>query len=269
MELTNEFRVPVPVDTAWSVLTDIEGIAPCLPGAELQEVEGDEYRGIVKVKVGPIKAQYKGAATFVERDRDAARMVLHAEGNDTRGQGRASADITAQLSEAGDSTNVLVTTDLKITGKVAQFGRGVLAEVSAKLLEQFVECLEQKLQEEQTEPMAKPEPEPEPTTTPPERSEPVGTEHKVAEAPAGAAASVGADGEAQPGEARDEPSGQSSTASVAGERNITSGRGNTEPVDLLGSAGVPVLKRVAPVVTALVLIFFLGRRWRRRSSGES
>ena len=142
MELTNEFRVPVPVERAWAVLTDVERIAPCLPGAELQEVDGDEYRGIVKVKVGPITAQYKGTATFVERDEAGYRAVLRADGRDTRGQGNASATITAQLRPESDATAVVITTDLHLTGKVAQFGRGALADVSSKLLQQFAACLE-------------------------------------------------------------------------------------------------------------------------------
>jgi len=143
MELINTFDVSVPVETAWKVLTDVERIAPCLPGAQLQEIEGDEYRGIVKVKVGPIQAQYKGKAVFVERDDTAFRAVLEASGRDTRGQGNASATITAQLEGAGETTHVTVTTDLTVTGKVAQFGRGVLADVSAKILTQFVDNLEQ------------------------------------------------------------------------------------------------------------------------------
>jgi carbon monoxide dehydrogenase subunit G len=142
VELTNEFRVGVPVEQAWSVLTDVERIAPCLPGAELQEIEGDEYRGVVKVKVGPITAQYKGKATFQEKDDENHRAVLRAEGRDTRGAGNANATITATLVADGDGTKVSVVTDLAITGKVAQFGRGVLADVSGKLLTQFVTCLE-------------------------------------------------------------------------------------------------------------------------------
>ena len=142
MELTNTFQVNVPVADAWTVLTDVERIAPCMPGADLQEVEGDEYRGIVKVKVGPITAQYKGAARFVEKDDGAHRAVLRAEGRDTRGAGNASATITATLREVGDGTEVRVDTDLTVSGKVAQFGRGVLADVSSKLLNQFVACLE-------------------------------------------------------------------------------------------------------------------------------
>ncbi|MPY94533.1 MAG: carbon monoxide dehydrogenase, partial [Acidimicrobiia bacterium] len=146
MELNNEFEVDRPIGETWDVLTDVERIAPCLPGAQLQEVEGDEYRGIVKVKVGPITAQYKGKATFVEKDEAARKAVLKAEGRDSRGQGNASALITAQLSEVNaDRTKVTVNTDLTVTGKVAQFGRGVMGEVSEKLLGQFVQNLEAKV----------------------------------------------------------------------------------------------------------------------------
>lgn len=137
MELTNRFRVEVPVDEAWALLTDVERIAPCLPGAQLTEIEGDDYRGLVKVKLGPITAQYKGTAHFVERDEAAGRAVLRAEGRETRGQGNAAATITALLVPEGNGTEVSVVTDLTITGKVAQFGRGVLADVSSKLLDQF------------------------------------------------------------------------------------------------------------------------------------
>src|SRR3954467_10842676 len=110
MKIEDEFRVDVGVDEAWKVLLDVERIAPCLPGAQLQEVEGDEYRGIVKVKVGPITAQYKGAATFVEKDDANHRAVLKADGRDTRGAGNASALITAQLVAVGDRTKVTVST---------------------------------------------------------------------------------------------------------------------------------------------------------------
>src|ERR671919_1800496 len=116
-----------------------------MPGAQLQEIEGDEYRGVVKVKVGPITAQYKGAARFVERDDAGHRAVLRAEGRETRGQGNANATITALLEPDGDGTKVSVNTDLTVTGRVAQFGRGVMADVSAKLLGQFADCLETKL----------------------------------------------------------------------------------------------------------------------------
>jgi len=142
MKLENEFRVDVPVDEAWRVLLDVERIAPCMPGAQLQEVEGDEYRGIVKVKVGPITAQYKGTATLTEVDESGRRIVLDASGRDTRGQGNAKALIKVTMNEDDGGTRVDVVTELAITGKVAQFGRGVLDDVSAKLLRQFVENLE-------------------------------------------------------------------------------------------------------------------------------
>jgi carbon monoxide dehydrogenase subunit G len=142
MELTNEFTVPLPVEETWALLTDLERIAPCMPGAQLQEVEGEEHRGIVKVKVGPITAQYKGVASFIERDDEAHVAVLRAEGRDTRGQGNASATITATVTERDDQSHVVVVTDLTVTGKVAQFGRNVMSDVSSKLLAQFVERLE-------------------------------------------------------------------------------------------------------------------------------
>ncbi len=141
MELVNEFSVEAPIERVWSFFTNVELIAPCLPGAQLQEIEGEEYRGIVKVKVGPISAQYKGAATFIEKDESNYRIVLRGEGRDTRGAGNASADIEAQLVSNGDQTDVTVSTELKITGKAAQFGRGVMADISKKLMAQFADNL--------------------------------------------------------------------------------------------------------------------------------
>jgi carbon monoxide dehydrogenase subunit G len=141
MQITDTFHVDVPVEQAWDVLLDVERIAPCMPGAQLQEVEGEEYRGIVKVKVGPITAQYKGAARIVEADVATRRIVIKAEGRDTRGQGNAAAIVTASLKADDTGTEVGIDTDLHVTGKVAQFGRGVMADVSSKLLAQFVECL--------------------------------------------------------------------------------------------------------------------------------
>ncbi len=144
MDLNHSFSVNVPVDDAWRILTDVERIAPCLPGAKLEESNGDTYSGFVKVKVGPIQAQFKGQASFVERDDAAHKAVLKGEGRDTTGKGNASALITAQLTaESPTSTRVTVDTDLNITGKVAQFGRGAMADISNKLLDQFVENLNQ------------------------------------------------------------------------------------------------------------------------------
>ena len=231
MELINEFDVKVPVDEAWAVLTDVERIAPCLPGAQLKEVEGDEYRGIVKVKVGPISAQYSGAATFVERDETAHRAVLDAKGRDTRGQGNANARITAELTPSGDdSTHVVVTTDLTITGKVAQFGRGVLADVSSKLMTQFVENLE-------TTVLGAPA-DADPTADPEALADEQGTD-----GPAGA---VEAELEAP----------------TPGVRLIDSPE--AEPIDLLDSAGTPVVKRLAPLLGVALVAFVLWRVLRRR-----
>lgn len=142
MDLNHEFTVAVPVADCWRILTDLERIAPCLPGAQLQEIEGDTYRGVVKIKVGPIQAQFKGQASFLERDDNAHKAVLKGEGRDTGGKGNASALITAEMNAVdANSTAVKVTTDLSITGKVAQFGRGAMADISDKLLGQFVDNL--------------------------------------------------------------------------------------------------------------------------------
>ena len=142
MEITDSFRVSTPIEATWKVMLDIEGIAPCLPGAQLQEIDGDEYRGVVKVKVGPITAQYKGSARLAEIDEANRRIVIDASGRDTRGQGNAKATIVVTMTPEGAGTKVDVATDLSITGKVAQFGRGVLVDVSSKLMGQFVENVE-------------------------------------------------------------------------------------------------------------------------------
>lgn len=134
--------VSAPLERTWSLLTDLPLIAPCMPGAELVRVDGEDYHGVVKVKVGPIAAAYKGTARFVERDAVRRRAVLRAQGRDSRGQGNASATVSVVLSEDGDKTLVDIHTDLVVSGKVAQFGRSVMADVSAKLLTQFAERLE-------------------------------------------------------------------------------------------------------------------------------
>jgi uncharacterized protein len=142
VELTNEFRVGVPVVKTWEFLTDVERVAPCLPGATLLSVDGDEFTGAVKVKVGPITVSYKGEAAFVEKDATAQRMVLKANGKETRGNGNAAAIVTAQLKDEGDATSVVITTDLTISGKAAQFGRGVLSDVATNLIGQFAKTVE-------------------------------------------------------------------------------------------------------------------------------
>jgi carbon monoxide dehydrogenase subunit G len=142
VELNNEFRVAVPAAKTWEVLTDVERVAPCLPGATLLSVDGDEFTGAVKVKVGPITVSYKGNAAFVEKDAAARRVVLRATGKETRGNGNAAAVVTAQLKDEGAATSVVITTDLTISGKAVQFGRGVLADVAGNLIAQFAKALE-------------------------------------------------------------------------------------------------------------------------------
>jgi carbon monoxide dehydrogenase subunit G len=143
VELHNEFRVAVPAAKTWEVLTDVERVAPCLPGATLLSVDGDEFTGAVKVKVGPITVSYQGVAAFQEKDAAAQRVVLKANGKETRGNGNAAAVVTAQLKDEGPTgTLVSITTDLTISGKAAQFGRGVLADVSGNLIAQFAKRLE-------------------------------------------------------------------------------------------------------------------------------
>jgi uncharacterized protein len=295
VDLTNEFRVGVPVERAWEVLTDVERIAPCMPGAQLQEIEGDEYRGIVKVKVGPITAQYKGAARFVEQDEAGHRAVLRAEGRETRGQGNANATITAQLEPDGDGTKISVMTDLTITGRVAQFGRGVLADVSTKLLGQFADCL-------QTQLLAGEE---SGATAGADGGEAGrasggadgGSSASAPSAPSASAAggprdiaSEGAaatlqdvpQGATWPGQAAPSgPTAKTAEAATASSGDADRARANgtsgpsirvvdspePEPVDLLEAAGAPVVKRLAPVVIGLTILWLLSiflRRRRRR-----
>ena len=137
MHIDNEFTIAAPIDEAWAILTDVPTIAPCMPGAVLTSSEGDVHEGKVKVKVGPITAEYKGSAEFVSKDDANHRAELSAKGRDTRGAGNAEAVVVAQLTDDGGSTKVSIDTELKVSGKVAQFGRGVMADVSKKLIGQF------------------------------------------------------------------------------------------------------------------------------------
>ena len=153
MELSNEIDVNAPIEEVWKAFNTPERIAPCLPGAELQEVDGDNFNGLVKIKVGPITAQYKGTATYLDKDESSQKVVIKGDGRDTRGAGNASATITAILTEvSSNTTNVNVHTELTITGKVAQFGRGAISDVSGKLMTQFAKNLEQLLETPSEEP---------------------------------------------------------------------------------------------------------------------
>src|SRR4051794_2819299 len=141
MKLENSFLVPVPLDQAWQVLQDVERIAPCMPGATLDSVDGDSFTGRVKVKVGPIMLTYSGKASFADKDSSSHSMLIEASGKETRGSGTAKATVLASMQADGDSTTVHLSTDLAVTGKPAQFGRGVMADVSGKLIDQFARCL--------------------------------------------------------------------------------------------------------------------------------
>jgi len=242
MELTNEFRVGIPVADAWKLFTDVERIAPCLPGAQLQEIEGDEYRGVVKVKVGPITAQYKGTASFVELDEAAGRVVLQCNGRDTRGQGNANATITAVMRADGDGTSVEVRTDLTITGKVAQFGRGILADVSEKLMGQFVEALEADL-----------------------RGRSGAESFAASDGPPGSAAGTGTGAGTTAtvtGAAGEDEVQVADAASTSRARKVDAPE--VRPVDLLDTAGGSLAKRLLPVVAIVgAILVLLGLRRRR------
>jgi carbon monoxide dehydrogenase subunit G len=154
MELTNSFSVPLPVGTVWPALLDVERIAPCLPGASVDRIDGDDVHGSVRVKLGPISMRYQGVMTFTERDEAAHRAVMSARAQEARGGGSVSATITAGLTDRGGATDVTVVTDLDITGKPAQFGRGVIADVSNQIMGQFANNLSRALAAEQSAPPA-------------------------------------------------------------------------------------------------------------------
>jgi uncharacterized protein len=277
MELTNDFTVNAPIDKAWETLTDVERIAPCLPGAQLTEIEGDTYRGLVKVKVGPITAQFKGQASFIEKDSEQHRAVLKAEGRDTGGKGNASALITAQLeSIASDVTKVTVATDLTITGKVAQFGRGALADVSEKLLKQFVTNLESTVLTNGAEASAPAQASE--TTEAAAASEATGAAADTAAEPTPASGDtvVAGNGSATAGDAPAAGTGEASAAApAAGAPSTTAAEATApgvrkiesapvEPIDLLDAAGAPLIKRLLPLIGGAVVLLVVWRILRRR-----
>ncbi len=245
MQLENSFTVPVPVDEAWRVLLDIERIAPCMPGAALDSVTGDDFTGRVKVKLGVITLTYQGKASFVEKDEAAHRAVIDARGRDQRGNGTASAVVTATLAPDGERTRVDVLTDLNITGRPAQFGRGVMTDVGNKLLGQFADRLAAQLGEGDRPAVPVPDAVPAPDAAP-------SPDAVVAqgEAPAPGAAPVVA-----------------AVASVPSvPRPVQHSRAEPEPINLLGVAGGAAAGRyAAPAagVGVLVLLIVLVARRRR------
>lgn len=235
MELSHRFTVPIGVEQTWEHFNDIASVAECFPGAQVTEADADSFAGSVKVKLGPIALLYNGTGTFVEKDEAAHRFVVDAKGKDKRGNGTAGANVVVTMTDAGGSTDVSVQTDLAITGKPAQFGRGVMQDVSDKLLGQFVACLEQRL--------AAPDPEP--------------ASQEETPVAAAAAASVAA-------------SGQSAAAPATPAAPATAPpppRPAPEPEALdLGSAVLPVLLKSygKQAAVALVVLALLWRLLRRR-----
>ena len=221
MEFQHEFTVPVPASEAWRVLLDVQRIAPCLPGATIESVDGDEITGRIKVKVGPVSLSYKGTARFIEKDDAARRFVLQGSGRETRGSGTAKATITARMQEEGSSTRVTVATDLAVTGKPAQFGRGVMADVAEKLVGQFATCLADLVRA------------------------PAAPREEPAESKAGETAAAQAAGGAAAGA-------------------VEAPRPAAEAIDLFGTAGLPVLKRLAPVAAGLAILLIGWLLTRRR-----
>ena len=276
MKIANEFTVNTPIDKAWALLTDLEQIAPCMPGAQLTAVEGEVYKGKVKVKVGPVISEFAGTAQFTEKDDAAYRGVIDAKGRDARSAGNAAALVVAQLTADGDKTVVNVDTDLKISGKLAQFGAGMIKEVSSKLLAQFVTNLETKLAA--GDPVDAPPPLVQtpvetPATTDPG---PVANAAAVATAPTSAAvapspaepaafspASVTAEPDAA-GSVPETPAPVTQVPAQPARREVTP---EPEALDLLELAGGSIYKRLIPlaaavVVAGAVLIWFVGRRRR-------
>ena len=234
-QLVNEFTVNRPIEEAWPLITDVERIAPCMPGAELQEVEGETYRGVVKIKLGAISSQFKGEAHFIERDDENFRAVIKAAGRDTGGRGNASAEITAQAeSLSPTSTRVSVTTDLHITGKVAQFGRGIMGDVSSKIMVQFADNLNEMLDQD-----------------------------VLSASPNGDDAGDGIVDEIQ--ENGPESNGGSDEQSATGDdapqvRKIDGPA--KDPIDLMEVGGGSVVKRAAPALLALLILILILRRRR-------
>jgi carbon monoxide dehydrogenase subunit G len=259
-KLLNEFTVNRPIDETWKVLTDVERIAPCMPGATLEEIEGDVFRGVVKVKLGAISTAFKGQASFVERDDENHRAVLKGEGRDTTGKGNASALITARAEPVDDKTaKVFVETDLHVTGKVAQFGRGIMGDVSKKLMNQFAANLNKMLDQQPADSSAA-----KASGEAPGSSAGNGpTDEPGSDAPVGVGAAN---------------SGPTTTASTNGPATSTTTTTTTPaapavrkingpaaaPIELSDVAGSAILKRAIPLVGGLALLWIIVRRLTRR-----
>lgn len=251
-QLTNEFTVNRPIEEAWPIITDVERIAPCLPGAQLTEIrqtdDGEVYTGKVKVKLGAIATEFRGDAYFLERDDANFTCKLNGKGRDTKGRGSASADIAASAeSLSPTSTKVTVTTDLHITGKIAQFGRGILGDVSAKLIDQFAQNLNEMIDADGITTEDAPATTVSDADTPTEETvETVETDETV---------------DASATDAATQPTTESTTASTPPTVRKIDGPA-AEAIDLMEMGGSSIAKRLFPAVAALLLILLLLRRRR-------
>jgi uncharacterized protein len=244
MKLENEFTVPAPVEQAWEVLLDVERVAPCLPGASIEGSEGDEHTGTMTIKIGPITTRYTGTVRIEEADEAARRAVMRAQARDSRGQGTAAATITSSMEAVEGGTRVHVETDMRVTGPAAQFGRGVMQDVSAKLMGRFADCLAAEMggaAPPAGEPAAAPS-----GAAPPADDAPAGDGPRVV-GPVSPAA------EPPPG-----PAGDSAEAAA----RPPAPRPTEEVLDLGEASREAVLKRVVPVAAGLGLLVLL--LWRRR-----
>ena len=265
MELTHEFTVPAPIEETWRALNDIEGVAGCFPGAKVTSVEGDSFQGSCKVKLGPIALTYNGSGEFTGKDDSAHTMTLAAKGKDKRGNGTAGADVTASMTAEGDQTRVKVVTDLQITGKPAQFGRGVIQDVSDKLLGQFTDCLAHKLAGPAPEEAAAPE-----TAA---AAAPADQDAGPASVPTGAAAAPQVSGDQDGGPASAPASGDAVTpidsAASAGQRVSGAGAHVADEGALdLGATLLPILvksygKQIGAGLGVVFLLLVLRRLLRR------
>jgi uncharacterized protein len=250
MELDNSFSVPVPPEQAWDVLLDVKRIAPCMPGATVDEVDGDVINGHIKVKVGPVSLTYRGTATFTERDADARVVVLEASGKETRGAGTASATVRASLEPdaSGNSTLVIMHTTMNVTGRPAQFGRGVMVEVGGKLVDQFAANLATLLGEEG-----------------PDSTAAAGGVATDATAGTTADDAQSANGSGTATAAQQDGAGPPATATVtAAAPTPPAPADKQDSINLVRLVGPAILKRVVPVAAIAAALALLGRRlWRR------
>ncbi|MEB3369303.1 SRPBCC family protein [Saccharopolyspora mangrovi] len=261
MEMQHTFSVPVPIDAAWKAMIDPERVAPCMPGATLTKAEGNEFAGSVKVKLGPVTLLYKGTGVFKEIDETNRRLVIDASGKDSRGAGTAAATVVVKLTDEGGTTSGTVDTDLKVTGKPAQLGRGLISEVGGKILNQFADNLAKKLESEQEAPAGEGSAGQE-STSAESQSSAGGSNGNGTAAAAGAAAAGGA----AVGSARKDTSWRVTPASAdaSSTTTIAEPAANDEAIDLLGTAGAPVLKRLAPAAVGLFVAFVVLRRFKKR-----